>query len=97
MNWTVILSIATAVIQALSENCPQQNAAERRAIFRSPKDRHLRAFEVAMRRECCNLYTGCMTLREWRQNKDEIMERCCQEAAEYGDAEVDQLMGNAAT
>lgn len=91
MNWTVILSIATAVIQALSENCPQNSENERRTMLRSPQERHKRRFEIRLQRELTNPWTGCMTRREYRENEDEILAKCYGEAAAMTDSELDQL------
>lgn len=92
MNWTLILSIAVSVAQALMENCPQNAAEERRGILRSPQERHKRRFEVRMKREATNPWTGCMTRAEWRQNEEEILAKCYAEAAAMSDPELDQLL-----
>lgn len=89
MNWTVILSIATAVIQALSENCPAQ---DRKGILRAPAARHKRRFEARLQRELTNPWTGCMTRKEYRDNEAEILEQCYGQAAAMEDYELDQLL-----
>lgn len=96
MNWTVILSIATAVIQALSENCPAESRENQRRLIRQPEERFKRRFEVRLQRECCNPFTGTMTRREWRENEEEILNKCYGQAAAMKDWEIDALLDGAA-
>ena len=92
MNWNAILAIATAVIQALSENCPQESRESQRLQIRQPEPRFRRRFEVRLKRELTNPWTGCMSLREFRENQEEILAKCYSEAEALTDAEVEQLI-----